>query len=139
TPLWATINQAWDMRTRYPQQQALQYQKINYLDVIEALLKAGAQPNVRIKSQPFYFAYTACGNNNCGLENVSGTTALWRAAYSVDVNAMRLLVKYGADPNLPAIAPPRAAGGGGGGAPANGRAAGAAGANATAAGTGAGR
>ena len=49
---------------------------------MEALLKAGANPNVRIKKQLWYFAYNNCGNANCGLENLEGTTAFWRAAYA---------------------------------------------------------
>jgi ankyrin repeat protein len=52
--------------------------------------------------------------------NVAGSTAFWRAAYGTDVEAMKLLVAYGADPSIPTIAPPargfRGRGGGGGGA-----------------------
>jgi hypothetical protein len=50
--------------------------------------------------------YTGCGNRNCGLEDLEGSTAFWRAAYGTDVDAMRLLVAHGADPNLPTKAPP---------------------------------
>jgi len=118
-PLWATENQAWDMRSIYPQQQAMQYQKTSYLDVEEALLKAGAKVDAVIKSQPFYFTYSNCGDGNCGLVNVGGTTAFWRAAFSVDLDAMRLLVKYGANANLAQAAGAgrggRGGGGGGGG------------------------
>jgi ankyrin repeat protein len=101
TALYGTINTQWAPRSRYPQPQALQYQKTTYLEVMEALLKAGASPNARLQQQPWYFAYNNCGNANCGLENIEGTTAFWRAAYGVDVEAMKLLVKYGADPNIP--------------------------------------
>jgi ankyrin repeat protein len=101
TALYGTINTQWAPRSRYPQPQALQYQKATYLEVMEALLKAGANPNARIQQQPWYFAYNNCGNANCGLENIEGTTAFWRAAYGVDVEAMKLLVKYHADPNIP--------------------------------------
>jgi ankyrin repeat protein len=97
-PLWATVNAAWVTRTRTPQQQAWQYQKASHLDVIEALVKAGAQVDTKIRSQPFYWAYNGCGNPNCGLESAAGSSALWRAAYSLDIDAMRLLIKYGADP-----------------------------------------
>jgi ankyrin repeat protein len=120
--LYATVNAQWAMRTRFPQPQATQFQKTTYLEVMEGLLKAGANPNARMISQPFYFAYNNCGSGNCGLENTSGTTPFWRAAYSVDVDAMRLLVKYGADPRIPAERPAggggrggRGGGGGGGG------------------------
>ncbi len=118
TPLYGTVNTQWAPKSRYPQPQALQFQKTPYLELMEALLKAGAQPNVRITTQMWYFAYNNCGSGNCGLENIDGTTAFWRAAYSVDVDAMRLLVKYGADPTIPsqrAPQPQNARGGGGGG------------------------
>jgi len=101
TPLYTTINTQWAPRSRFPQPQALQSQRVTYLDVMEALLKAGADPNVRIKQHLWYFAYNNCGNANCGLENLEGTTAFWRAAYAVDVDAMKLLVAHGADPKIP--------------------------------------
>ncbi|MEX2154410.1 MAG: ankyrin repeat domain-containing protein, partial [Gemmatimonadaceae bacterium] len=118
TPLYAVINTQWRPRSRFPQPHAVEFQKTTHLEVMEALLKAGAQPNVRIKTHLWYFAYNNCGSGNCGLENLEGTTAFWRAAYSVDVDAMRMLVKHGADPNIPsqrAPQPPNARGGEGGG------------------------
>jgi ankyrin repeat protein len=101
TPLFAVINSQWAMRSRFPQPQAVQNQKTPYLDLMEAILKAGAPVNTRIKTHLWYFAYNNCGNGNCGLENLEGATPFWRAAYSLDVDAMKLLLKYGADPNLP--------------------------------------
>ena len=114
TPLWATINARWQPRTRFPQPQEMDQQRANYIDVMTALLEKGADPNARIRVHPWYMVYTDCGNANCGLSNSAGATAFWRAAYGTDVEAMRLLVKYGADPNVPTIAM-RAAGRGGGG------------------------
>jgi hypothetical protein len=61
--------------------------------------------------------YTGCGNRNCGLADNSGSTPFWRAAYSVDVDAMRMLVSYGADANIPTVAPAQAVRRGGGGPP----------------------
>jgi ankyrin repeat protein len=118
-PLWATINAQWQPRTRFPQPQQMELQKASYLQVMEALLKAGADPNGRIQSHPWYMVYTGCGNRNCGLADNSGSTPFWRAAYSVDLDAMKLLMKYGADPNIPTMAPQQAVrrGGGGGGRP----------------------
>jgi ankyrin repeat protein len=115
TPLWATVNAMWQPRTRYPQPQEMERQKSTYLDVMTALLDKGADPNARIRVHPWYMIYTDCGNANCGLSNSSGATAFWRAAYATDVDAMRLLVKYGADPNIPTMAQ-RAGGRGGRGA-----------------------
>jgi len=110
TPLWAAVNTRWQPRTRFPQPQEMDYQKATYLDVMKALLEAGADPDARVKGHPWYMVYSGCGNGNCGLSNVTGSTAFWRAAYGTDVEAMKLLVKYGADPNIPTMA----AGGGGG-------------------------
>jgi len=116
TPLYATINTAWSPHSRFPQPQMQEFQKTPYMDVVNALLKAGANPNARIVSQMWYFVYNNCGSGNCGLENIDGTTAFWRAAYAVDVDAMRALVKYGADPTIPSERnPANAARGGGGG------------------------
>ena len=117
SPLWATINAQWQPRTRFPQPQNTELQKATYLEVMRALLEAGADPNGRIQSHPWYMVYTGCGNRNCGLADNSGSTPFWRAAYSVDVEAMKLLVKYGADHNIPTVAPAQAIRRGGGGGP----------------------
>ncbi len=103
TPLYAVINTRWAPRTRFPQPQEIQTQKTAYLELMSALLKAGANPNARLKTQFWYFSYNNCGNANCGLENIDGTTPFWRAAYALDVAAMQLLVKAGADPNVPSL------------------------------------
>ncbi|HXG87372.1 MAG TPA: ankyrin repeat domain-containing protein [Vicinamibacterales bacterium] len=113
-PLWATINTQWQPRTRFPQPQEMELQTARYLDVMEAMLKAGADPNGRLQAHPWYMVYTGCGNRNCGLADNSGSTPFWRAAYSVDLDAMKLLAKYGADPNIPTIAPQQAVRRGGG-------------------------
>jgi len=107
TPLWAAMNTEWQPRTRYPQPEEMERQKATYLDVAKALLDRGADPNARIKAHPWYLVYSGCGNRNCGLADTTGSTAFWRAAYGTDVHAMRLLISYGADPNIPTIAPPR--------------------------------
>lgn len=116
TPLYAALNTQWAPRSRYPQPQAIETQKTTYLELMDSLLKRGADVNVRIKRQPWYFAFNNCGNPNCGLESIDGTTPFWRAAYALDVDAMKLLMEHGADPNIPSTPPPpRARGGRGGG------------------------
>ena len=121
TPLYAALNTQWAPRSRYPQPQAIQTQQTTYLQLMDSLLARGADVNARIKRQPWYFAFNNCGNPNCGLESIDGTTAFWRAAYAVDVDAMKLLIAHGADPNVPSTPPPprgrggRGGGGGGGG------------------------
>ena len=107
SPLWAVINARWQPRTRFPQPQERSLQSSNYMEVARALLDAGADPNHRITRHPWYMVYTGCGNRNCGLVDTNGATAFWRAAYATDVEAMKLLVEYGADPNIPTKAPPR--------------------------------
>ncbi len=98
-PLFATINNEWALRTWYPQPTAGSQQKASYLDVLEALLKGGADPNARTLSHIWYAAYNT---GRMGVE-FTGATPFWRAAYALDVTAMKLLVKYGADPNIPTM------------------------------------
>jgi len=105
TPLWAAVNTQWQPRTRYPQPQEMEQQKTTYLDVMKALLAKGADPDARLKTHPWYLVYSGCGNRNCGLADTAGSTAFWRAAYATDLEAMKLLVAHGADPNIPTVAP----------------------------------
>jgi ankyrin repeat protein len=105
-PLWAAVNTQWQPRTRYPQPQEMEQQKATYLDVMKALLARGADPDARLRAHPWYLVYSGCGNRNCGLADTAGSTAFWRAAYATDLDAMKLLIAHGADPNIPTIAPP---------------------------------
>jgi len=95
-PLFAVLNNEWALRTWYPQPTAGAQQKLSYLQVMDALLKGGADPNARTMSHIWYAAYNT---GRMGVE-FTGATPFWRAAYALDVDAMRLLVKYGADPNI---------------------------------------
>jgi ankyrin repeat protein len=71
-------------------------QETSYLDLMEALLVAGADPNERTSTHIWYAAYNA---GRMGVD-FTGATAFWRAAYAADVKAMTLLVEHGADPNI---------------------------------------
>lgn len=95
-PLFAVLNCEWALRTWYPQPTAYQQQKTTYIELMQALLDKGADPNARVSTHIWYAAYNA---GRMGVD-FTGATAFWRAAYATDVAAMRLLVKYGADPNV---------------------------------------
>lgn len=127
TPLYAAINTFWAPRSRYPQPQSVQTQKTTHLELASAMIKAGADVNVRLKKNLWFFAFNNCGNANCGLEMLDGTTPFWRAAYSVDLEAMQLLKAAGADDTMPSFRVAQARGGRGGAAPGPGAAAVAAG------------
>lgn len=107
TPLYAAINTFWHPRSRYPQPQAVQLQKTTHYELMDALIKAGADVNVRMKKNIWFFGYSNCGNANCGLELLDGTTPFWRAAYAVDLEAMKLLRKAGAIDSTPSYRPPQ--------------------------------
>ena len=48
-PLFAALNNEWALRTWYPQPTAGAQQRASYLQLMEALLKAGADPNARTR------------------------------------------------------------------------------------------
>jgi ankyrin repeat protein len=98
-PLFAVINNEWALRTWYPQPTAGRQQRASYLTVIEKLAAAGADLNARVKSHVWHAAYNA---GRMGVE-FTGATPFWRAAYALDVEAMKLLVRLGADPNVPTM------------------------------------
>jgi ankyrin repeat protein len=118
TPLFAVLNNRWAPKAFYPQPTAFKQQETSYLDLMAALIEKGADVNVRLKKHPWYTSY------NFDLLGVDfmGATPFWRAAYALDVPAMKLLVANGADPGIPTMKPPErrrggARGGGGFGKP----------------------
>ena len=100
-PLYATINLMWAPRAGYPQPRAHVNQKLSYLDLMKRLLDAGADPNQRVYRKVWYSNFNF---DQSGVDEV-GATAFWRAAYGADVDAMKLLASYGADPTLPTMKP----------------------------------
>ena len=95
-PLFATINNEWALRTWYPQPTASKQQETSYVELMGALLSAGADPDARVSTHVWYAAYNA---GRMGVD-FAGATPFWRAAYSLDVGVMRMLVAAGADPNI---------------------------------------
>ena len=102
TPLFATINQQWIPKTGYAQPNVHLQQKATHLEVMEALLQAGADPNARLSKRLWFTQY---GGSILSV-NMIGATPFWRASYAADVVAMRLLVAYGADHRIPTQRPP---------------------------------
>ncbi len=96
TPLYAALNAHWAPKARYPQQQAYQQQRLTHLEVMRTLLEAGVDPNVRLKKHLWYMSYTF---DLLGVDT-KGATPFWRAAYALDLEAMKMLVAHGADPTV---------------------------------------
>jgi ankyrin repeat protein len=99
TPLYAAINCQWAPRAGYPQPRAYEQQKSSYLDLMTALIDKGANPNARLRMKVWYSGYDF---DLSGVDEI-GATAFWRAAYASDIDAMKLLVARGADPNIPSM------------------------------------
>jgi uncharacterized protein len=100
-PLYAAINLAWAPRAGYPQPRAQANQQLSYLDFMKRLLEAGADPNQRVGKKVWYSNFNF---DQSGVDE-AGATPFWRAAYGSDVEAMKLLVSYGADPTIPTVKP----------------------------------
>jgi len=96
TPLYGAINCEWAPKALYPQPRAQVNQQTTYLDLMHVVLEKGADPNARLNKKVWYSGYSF---DLSGVDEI-GATAFWRAAYASDVDAMKLLVSYGADPNI---------------------------------------
>ncbi len=97
TPLFAAINTHWAPKSRYPQQHAYMQQDHTYMDVLRKLLDAGADVNARLAKHLWFMSF----NFDLLQIDTKGATPFWRAAYALDVDAMKLLLAYGADPHIP--------------------------------------
>jgi uncharacterized protein len=97
TPLYGVLNMQWAPKARHPQPAKYMQQQVGYLELAEAFLKAGADPNARLRKSLWYTTYN---RDLLGVDR-TGATPFWLAAYTLDVPAMKLLLAYGADPNIP--------------------------------------
>jgi ankyrin repeat protein len=101
TPLYTTVNTQWIPKSRHPQPADYMNQRTTHLELMEALLKAGADPNARLKYKLWYTEYS---REFLGIDWI-GATPFLRAAHALDLDAMRLLMKYGADTDIPTLKP----------------------------------
>jgi uncharacterized protein len=101
TPLYAVVNVQWAPKALYPQPRAYLDQHLGYLEFMQVLLDKGANPNARLTKKVWYSGYNF---DQSGVDEI-GATPFWRAAYAGDVEAMKLLVAHGADPNIPTVKP----------------------------------
>ena len=106
TPLYAVLERRWAPRASYSHPTEHLHQHTTYLELMEALLEAGADPNARLASHLWYMEYTFGVLRGSGI-NLKGATPFWRAAYALDVEAMRLLKDHGADPGMATMKPPQ--------------------------------
>src|SRR5688500_1230309 len=101
TPLYAVLNVQWAPKTLYPQPRAYTQQKLSHIDMLRALLTKGVDVNARLKKKVWYSGYNF---DLSGVDEI-GATPFWRAAYASDLEAMKLLIAHGADPNIPTMKP----------------------------------
>ncbi|PYR37397.1 MAG: hypothetical protein DMF93_18030 [Acidobacteria bacterium] len=96
TPLYGALNMQWAPKARHPQPAKYMQQTTGYLELATTLLDAGADPNARLKKSLWYTTYN---RDLLGVDR-TGATPFWLAAYTLDIPAMKLLLRYGADPSI---------------------------------------
>lgn len=96
-PLFAAIDVQWAPKGWFPSP-VIGTDKTTYLELMEQLLKHGADPNARTAKKIWFRSF---GDHTW--IDTAGATAFFRAAQSSDIHAMQLLVKYNADPNIPSL------------------------------------
>ena len=100
SPLFAVLERQWAPWSHYAHPVDYQRQEATHLEVLSALLEAGADPNVRLQKHLWYAEFTTAVLIPAGL-HYDGATPFWRAAHALDVNAMRLLKAHGARTDIP--------------------------------------
>ena len=101
SPLYATVETRWSPVAWTPTSSTaadgILQQESTYLELMKELLERGADPNARIVNTLWFNP----PHHNAAWIETAGSTAFWRAAQATDVDAMKLLVAYGADPKIP--------------------------------------
>lgn len=99
TPLWAAINMntlPHGGRADQPSDDETQP-----LEIARILLELGVDPDPQLKMRAPYRNVGADRGTDIVMD--TGTTPLFRAAKAFDTDAIKLLLEYGADPNLPNV------------------------------------
>ena len=104
--LFAVLERKWAPKASYAHPIEHQQQQTTHLDLIRALLESGADPNIRMKQHLWYTEYTFFVMSSGGI-HFEGATPFWRATQALDLDAMRLLKEYGANPNIANIKRPK--------------------------------
>ena len=96
SPLWATVNMRYAPISWAPNPRT--DQEIDSIILMRTMLDHGADPNIRTLKRKLWFSPSS---HDQTWVDPRGSTPFFRAAASSDVEAMKLLVERGADPNLP--------------------------------------
>ena len=92
TPLFSVANIQWAPKADEPPP-TTKYEETQHLDLMKLLLDSGADPNARTTKNPWY------SSNREGTSS-AGITPFWRCAAIGDIDCVRLLIAYGADPDI---------------------------------------
>lgn len=92
-PLFALIDVRWVPKAWYPQPD-ITTQDTEYIVLLRELITKGADVNARLEKKLWFRGLS----QDPTWADSKGATPFWRAAQSVDVPAMKLLLAHGADP-----------------------------------------